>query len=60
MDGVDRFIMAILSGILIGSATLGVMDWADTGNYPTDTARQVVITVLLMVIVARKKDGHER
>lgn len=60
MDGIDKIILAILSGLLVASVVLGVMDWADTGNYPTDTARQVVITVLLMVIVARKRNCHER
>lgn len=60
MDGIDKIILAILSGLLVASVALGVMDWADTGNYPADTARQIVITVLLMVIVVRKKGRRER
>ena len=60
MDGIDRLIMGILAGLLIASVALGVMDWADTGNYPADTARQIVITMLLMVVVARKKSRRER
>lgn len=60
MSWVDRILVAVFVGVIVGNLTVGAQSVIKSGQWPTSNVSQAAISLMMLVVVARKKDRDER